>query len=67
MNEDKIFISEVLAYLVYVRFDKDLDASVEAWKRLLQNSGWDDADGDGRNEWLQMAQRGQRSLREVGL
>lgn len=27
-----------LAYLIYVRFGRDMQASCEAWERLLQNS-----------------------------
>lgn len=56
----------IMAALVFIRFDRDHEAARAAWKRLLQNDGWD-ADEEGRNEWQKMVSLGLRLLRSVGL
>ena len=33
---------DLLAALVLMRFNNDQGAAIEAWKRLLDNDGWDD-------------------------
>jgi hypothetical protein len=56
---------ELLAALVLARFGFDEDQAIAAWKRLLENNGWDDAEG--RRLWRGMADRGERRLRAEGL
>jgi hypothetical protein len=54
----------LLAALIYARFNFNADEAIAAWKRMLQNDGWDD--GQGRREWLDMASRGLKDLRSIG-
>ena len=54
-------LSDVLAACVFERFGRDEETAREAWKRLLQNSGWDDT-VDGRADFARMVERGQEFL-----
>jgi hypothetical protein len=56
---------ELLAALVLRRFRYDEVAAIAAWKRMLENGGWDDTEG--RREWRRMADRGAQRLRHEGL
>ena len=62
MNQDS---HDLLAGLVLERFSGSPSQAIAAWKRMLQNDGWDNAQG--REEWLAMANRGIRKLQEKGL
>ena len=57
-------LTETLAAATYERFGRDFDATIEAWKRMLQNDGWDDAVG--RTEFRRLIERGQAFLRSCG-
>lgn len=57
---------DLLAALVRSRFSSTGDDSaIAAWKRLMENDGWDDAVG--RAEWIAQAERGTRALADAGL
>ena len=58
--------SNLLAGLIFWRFRGDEKAAREAWKRLLQNPGWDETP-DGRAEFSQMIHKGLHDLRRLGL
>jgi hypothetical protein len=55
--------ADLLAALIYWRLGEDLRETVEAWKRLLQNDGWDDAAGV--RDFEEMINRGTQLLFDV--
>lgn len=57
--------NDILAAMVYRRFNCNHDAAREAWSRMLQNHGWDDT-ADMRREWVAMVNRGLAHLRYFG-
>lgn len=63
MNQEH---NAMMAALIFLRFNRDHEAARAAWKRLLQNDGWD-ATPEGRQEWVDQVERGLRILRAMGM
>jgi hypothetical protein len=59
------FPHELLAALVYIRFNCDHEQARAAWTRMLQNPGWDD-NAVARTQWHEMVGDGIRVLRSCG-
>ena len=57
--------NHLLAALIVLRFGGHAEG-IEAWKRMLQNSGWDETP-EGREQWWDMVEKGLRDLRELGI
>ncbi len=56
---------DLMAALVFLRFERDPAAARAAWSRMHENRGWD-ATADARQEWQLQVARGLRALRGAG-